>query len=150
MDAGLRRTNTREGEHLPAESKTRRCGVSGCVFGFGGVNKQLCQDYVLGKGASSSQKAPPGKHRRRAEGRKVKPRRNRRGWPRGREGCVWGLEARQALRGREAAVAPAFARPRAARQGPPLADASLPFCPAAGPGPDSPRRPPRSELCFWS
>lgn len=46
-----------------------------------------------------------------------------------------GLEARQALEAGEATAAPAFARPRAPRQGPPPRDASLPFRPAPGPRP---------------
>lgn len=58
-----------------------------------------------------------------------------------------GLEARQALEAGEAATAPAFARPRAPRQGPPPATPHSPSArPAPAPGRRVARRPPRALL----
>lgn len=100
------------------------------------VNKQLCYDYVLGRMGEvprmpclRNAKGTPRGARASSGGNRKSPR-----WG---EGCVWGLETCQELRGREKAPAPTFARERAGRQGPPLADASLPFWPGArarGPG----------------
>lgn len=95
---------------------------------------------MLRRVARSSEKAPPGKRRRCSKGHKVKSRREPTGKQlRGVERGVSGpwRPARDWEAGK-AAAAPAFARPRAARQGPPLTDASLPFRPggqARGPAP---------------
>ena len=103
---------------------------------------------MLGRVARSSKKDPPGKSRRRSEGLEVKSGRELTGKLLGGERGVsraW-RPARDWGAGKTAA-APAFARPRAARHGPPLTDASLPFRPGdRARGPDCPRRPPRSGI----
>lgn len=86
----------------------------------------------------------------RSQGREVMSGREGTGRVRGREGCR-GLEARQALKAGEAAAAPAFARPRAPRQGPPPATPHSPSArrPArACPGCRGSRRPPPA-LLLW-